>query len=304
MRLLTRARLQGPRAPRAKRAADFDRAVAEFFMRRALEEAREGPGAHQPQPGGGRGAGEGRPGGRARLPPEGRHRARRGGGAGGRRGARPRRGPLHHAGALRPLRAHPAVQPGHPRGRRAPRRLRLRGPQPAGERARASRGCGAPAWRCSPGVLKDEADRLNRPFFKVMTDGPALRDAEGGRHARRQARHRHRRLALGDRRGGARVGAPAARPGGRDPGRREHGARWTTRSSPRGCPAAGGKDPVRIVVDSRLRLDPGYRVFTQRSRGAHRGRHAGGRRRPQGPALPGRGRRGVDACARRRGAWT
>ena len=41
MRLLTRARLKASRAPRAKRAADFDQAVAEFFMRIALDEAIE-----------------------------------------------------------------------------------------------------------------------------------------------------------------------------------------------------------------------------------------------------------------------
>jgi diaminohydroxyphosphoribosylaminopyrimidine deaminase/5-amino-6-(5-phosphoribosylamino)uracil reductase len=30
-------------------------------------------------------------------------------------------------------------------------------------------------------------------------------------------------------------------------------------------PGGGGKDPVRVVVDSKLRLSPGYTVFTQRS---------------------------------------
>src|SRR3712207_8154710 len=49
MRLLTRARLQR-RTPRAKRAADFDRAVAEFFMRLALEEAAKGLGRTSPNP--------------------------------------------------------------------------------------------------------------------------------------------------------------------------------------------------------------------------------------------------------------
>src|SRR5512138_1193976 len=50
MRLLTRARLKASRAPRAKRAADFDRAVAEFFMRIALEEAAKGLGRTSPNP--------------------------------------------------------------------------------------------------------------------------------------------------------------------------------------------------------------------------------------------------------------
>src|SRR6218665_772027 len=50
MRLLTRARLQAGRAPRAKRTADFDQAVAEFFMRLALEEAATGLGRTSPNP--------------------------------------------------------------------------------------------------------------------------------------------------------------------------------------------------------------------------------------------------------------
>ena len=50
MRLLTRARLKATKPPRAKRAADFDRAVAEFFMRRALEEAAKGLGRTSPNP--------------------------------------------------------------------------------------------------------------------------------------------------------------------------------------------------------------------------------------------------------------
>ncbi len=50
MRLLTRARLQAGRAPRSKRTADFDRAVAEFFMRMALEEAAKGLGRTSPNP--------------------------------------------------------------------------------------------------------------------------------------------------------------------------------------------------------------------------------------------------------------
>lgn len=50
MRLLTRSRLQAEKAPRSKRAADFDRAVAEFFMRIALEEAAKGLGRTSPNP--------------------------------------------------------------------------------------------------------------------------------------------------------------------------------------------------------------------------------------------------------------
>src|SRR5512132_522215 len=50
MQVLTRARKLWRRVPRARRAAEFDRAVAEFFMRIALEEARHGVGRTSPNP--------------------------------------------------------------------------------------------------------------------------------------------------------------------------------------------------------------------------------------------------------------
>jgi diaminohydroxyphosphoribosylaminopyrimidine deaminase / 5-amino-6-(5-phosphoribosylamino)uracil reductase len=50
MRLLGRARVLGRRIPRARRAAEFDQAVAEFFMRKALAEARRGVGRTHPNP--------------------------------------------------------------------------------------------------------------------------------------------------------------------------------------------------------------------------------------------------------------
>ena len=72
MRLLDASAAAGPARPAAKRAADFDRAVAESFMRLALERGGQGARPHQPQPRGGRGAGEGRPRHRARPPRAGR----------------------------------------------------------------------------------------------------------------------------------------------------------------------------------------------------------------------------------------
>jgi diaminohydroxyphosphoribosylaminopyrimidine deaminase / 5-amino-6-(5-phosphoribosylamino)uracil reductase len=42
LRILSRSKALLRRIPRAKRAADFDRAVAEFFMRLAIEEAAKG----------------------------------------------------------------------------------------------------------------------------------------------------------------------------------------------------------------------------------------------------------------------
>ena len=92
---------------------------AERFMRLALREARRGLGRTSPNPAvgavlvkGGRVVGRGHHA-RAGAP------ARRGGGHPRRRGAGARRRPLHHARALRPLRADAALQPGHPRGRGA-----------------------------------------------------------------------------------------------------------------------------------------------------------------------------------------
>ncbi len=50
MRLLPRSGAWVRRVPRARRAEDFDRAVAEFFMRIALEEAARGVGRTSPNP--------------------------------------------------------------------------------------------------------------------------------------------------------------------------------------------------------------------------------------------------------------
>ena len=50
MHILSRARKLWRRVPRARRAAEFDRAVAEFFMRIALEEAARGAGRTSPNP--------------------------------------------------------------------------------------------------------------------------------------------------------------------------------------------------------------------------------------------------------------
>ena len=50
MQVLTRARKRWRRVARARRAEQFDRAVAEFFMRIALEEAARGVGRTSPNP--------------------------------------------------------------------------------------------------------------------------------------------------------------------------------------------------------------------------------------------------------------
>jgi diaminohydroxyphosphoribosylaminopyrimidine deaminase/5-amino-6-(5-phosphoribosylamino)uracil reductase len=115
------------------------------------------------------------------------------------------------------------------------------------------------------GVLKEEADRLNRPFFKailskipyvtlkaaVTLDGK-LATATGdsrwvtGEAAREWVHRLRNRVDV------ILVGANTVR---RD------NPQLTTR-----LPGGGGKDPVRVVMDSRLSLKPSATVFTQRSK--------------------------------------
>ena len=246
---------------------------------------RQGAGPHQPESGGGRGAGEGRPDHRARLPPAGRHGARRGGGAGGR--GRARRGARTST-----RRSSRATTTGARRraARRSSRRAcagwsaRLVGPEPAGERqgrgAAAARGRGG----ASPACCRRRPIALNRPFFKAMRTGlpyVTLKAAVtlDGKLA----------TATGDSRWvtgeqAARVGAPAARPGGRDPRGRQHRPAGRPPAH-HAAPGRRGKDPVRVVVDSHLSLSPKLHRLHPALPGAHRGGHAGGPRGPQGEAL-------------------
>ncbi len=114
------------------------------------------------------------------------------------------------------------------------------------------------------GVLAEEADRLNRRFFKAMTTGlpfvslkaavtldGKLATATGDSRwvTGEQARAWVHRLR--DQVDVILVGANTAR---RD------NPQLTTR-----LPEGRGKDPVRVVVDSRLRLPATLTVFTQRS---------------------------------------
>ncbi|XXF80510.1 bifunctional diaminohydroxyphosphoribosylaminopyrimidine deaminase/5-amino-6-(5-phosphoribosylamino)uracil reductase RibD [Myxococcaceae bacterium GXIMD 01537] len=263
MRLLTRARLQAGKAPRAKRAADFDRAVAEFFMRIALEEAAKGLGRTSPNPVVG-----------AVLVKGGRIIAR---------GYHKKAGTAHAevvaleaAGArARGADLYTTLEPCDHYGRTPPCSVALLeagvrrvicasgdpNPQVDGKGvARLRRG----GVEVLTGVLREEADRLNRPFFKVIQQGlpyvtlkaavtldGKLATATGdsrwvtGEEARAWV---HR---LRDQVDAILVGANTVRLD--DP-------KLTTR-----LPGGGGRDAVRIVVDSRLRLTPRYTVFHQRS---------------------------------------
>jgi diaminohydroxyphosphoribosylaminopyrimidine deaminase/5-amino-6-(5-phosphoribosylamino)uracil reductase len=113
-------------------------------------------------------------------------------------------------------------------------------------------------------VLKDEADALNRPFFKMMRtglpwvtlkaavtlDGKIAAPSGDSKWVTGEASRAwvHR---LRDQVDAILVGANTVRMD--DP-------QLTTR-----LPGGGGKDPVRVVVDSHLKLSPGHTVFTQRS---------------------------------------
>lgn len=263
MRLLTRARLKASRAPRAKRAADFDQAVAEFFMRIALDEAAKGLGRTSPNPSvgavlvkGGRIIAKGytQPAGQAHAEVMALAAA----------GARARGADLYTT-----------LEPCNHYGRTPPCTLAI---LEAGVRRVISAssdpnplvsGKGVARLRrhgveVRTGVLKDEADRLNRPFFKairtrmpyvtlkaaVTLDGK-LATATGDSRwvtgpVAREWVHR-----LRDRVDVILVGANTVRKD--DP-------QLTAR-----LPSGRGKDPVRVVVDSRLSLKPSHAVFTQRS---------------------------------------
>ena len=264
MRLLTRARMkQAGRAPQAKRAADFDRAVAEFFMRIALEEAAKGLGRTSPNPVVG-----------AVLVKSGRIIAR---------GYHRRAGTAHAevvaleaAGArARGADLYTTLEPCDHYGRTPPcsqalldagvRRVITASadpnPQVNGKGVARLRRAGVEVLT---DVLREEADRLNRPFFKAVTTGlpyvtlkaavtldGKLATATGDSRwvtgeAARAWVHR-----LRDQVDVILVGANTVR---------ADNPQLTTR-----LPDGGGKDPVRVVVDSHLRLSPKATVFTQRS---------------------------------------
>jgi diaminohydroxyphosphoribosylaminopyrimidine deaminase/5-amino-6-(5-phosphoribosylamino)uracil reductase len=263
MRLLTRARLKASRAPRAKRAADFDRAVAEFFMKIALEESTKALGRTSPNPAVG-----------AVLVKGGRIIAR---------GYTQPAGQAHAevmalaaAGArARGADLYTTLEPCDHYGRTPPCTLAILeagvrrvitassdpNPRVNGKGVARLRRAGVEVLT---GVLQEEADRLHRPFFKVIRTGlpyvtlkaavtldGKLATATGdsrwitGETARAWV---HR---LRDRVDVILVGSNTVR---RD------NPKLTTR-----LPDGKGRDPVRVVVDSRLSLKPGLTVFSQRS---------------------------------------
>jgi diaminohydroxyphosphoribosylaminopyrimidine deaminase/5-amino-6-(5-phosphoribosylamino)uracil reductase len=260
MHVLRRAR-SSARIPRAQRAAAFDRAVQEFFMRIALQEARRAVGRTSPNPAvgavlvrNGRVVGRG-----YTAPAGGPHaevRALRAA------GARARGADLYstlepcvHYGRTPPcteaiLRAGvrrvvcATVDPNPLVDGKGIRQLRRRGVEVV------------------VGVLREEAEVLNRPFFKVMRTGlpwVTLKAAItlDGKIA----------TAGGDSRW---VTSEASR-------RRVHalrseadavvvGQRTAALDDPRlTARVPGGRNPVRIVLDSRLSLPARRKVFSIRT---------------------------------------
>ncbi len=263
MRLLTRARLEAARAPRAKRAADFDRAVAEFFMRIALEEAAKGLGRTSPNPVVGAVLVKG-----GRIIARGYHKK-----AGS---AHAEIVALEAAGArAKGADLYTTLEPCDHYGRTPPCSMAIieagvrrvicasadPNPQVSGKGVARMRRAGV---KVLTGILQEEADRLNRPFFKMIRTGlpwvtlkaavtldGKLATATGDSRWVTGAPARAWVHQLRDSVDVILVGANTVRKD--DP-------KLTTR-----LPGGGGKDPLRVVVDSHLRLSPGYTVFTQRS---------------------------------------
>jgi diaminohydroxyphosphoribosylaminopyrimidine deaminase/5-amino-6-(5-phosphoribosylamino)uracil reductase len=259
MHVLRRARSSAP-IPRAQRAAAFDRAVQEFFMRLALEEARRAVGRTSPNPAVG-----------AVLVRNGR--------VVGRGYTAPAGGPHAEVRALRAAgsRARGAdlystLEPCVHYGRTPPctdailragvRRVVCAtvDPHPLvdGKGIRQLRRGGV---EVRVGVLREEAEALNRPFFKVVRTGlpwvtvkaaitldGKIATASGDSRWVTSEASRHRVHALRDQADAVMVGRGTTAVD--DP-------RLTAR-------VRGGRDPVRIVLDSRLNLPARRKVFSTR----------------------------------------
>jgi diaminohydroxyphosphoribosylaminopyrimidine deaminase / 5-amino-6-(5-phosphoribosylamino)uracil reductase len=263
MQILTRARKRWRRVPRAHRAAEFDRAVAEFFMRIALEEAARGVGRTSPNPAVGAILVKG-----GRIVARGHHA--KAGAAHAEVMALEEAGPRAQGADL-----YTTLEPCDHWGRTPPcsraileakvRRVICASSDPNplvnGKGVARLRRAGV---EVITGVLREEADALNRPFFKWVTqqmpyvtlkaavtlDGKI---ASGAGDSRWITGEQARLLVhqLRDRVDAVLVGANTVR---------EDDPRLTTR-----LPGGGGRDAARVVVDSRLRLSPDHAVFSARS---------------------------------------
>lgn len=261
MRIVTRAASRTHHIPRKTRAAEFDRAVAEFFMGLAVDEAKKGVGRTAPNPAVG-----------AVIVKAGRIISR---------GYHRRAGTSHaEAIAIAAAKGHTrgadlytTLEPCNHFGRTPPcsqaildaglRRVVYGSSDPNplvnGKGIARLRRAGV---EVVAGVLADECDALNRPFFKWMKarlpfvtlkaaitlDGK-LASATGdsrwvtGEVARRRVHglRNHADAIL--------VGAGTVE---------KDNPQLTTR-------IPGGRDAVRVIIDSTLRLNPKSKVFSQRA---------------------------------------
>lgn len=264
MKVLGRANRVQRRIPRAHRAAQFDRAVAEFFMELALDEARRGVGRTHPNPAVG-----------AILVKNGRVVGR---------GHHRKAGTAHaeivaleSAGTkARGADLYTTLEPCDHWGRTGPctqaileagiRRVITGSADPNplvnGKGVMRLRRAGV---QVLTGVLEDEADAINRPFFKFIRtrmpwvtlkaastlDGKLATSTGDSRWVTgEQARARVHQLR--DRVDAILVGANTVIRD--DP-------KLTTR-----LPGGEGRDAVRVVVDSRLRVPATSRLFHLRSK--------------------------------------
>lgn len=262
MRIISRARAKTHHIPRKTRAAEFDRAVAEFFMRIAIDEAKKGVGRTAPNPAVG-----------AVIVKAGRIIAR---------GYHKKAGTPHAEvvalaaakGKTRGADLYTTLEPCNHYGRTPPcsqaildagiRRVVCGSSDPNplvdGKGIAKLRKAGV---QVLTHVLRDECDALNRPFFKAMRTGMPfvtlkaaitmdgkLASATGdskwvtGEPARALVHE------LRNRADAVLIGAGTAEKD--DP-------QLTTRG------VSGGRDAVRIVVDSSVRLSPRAKLVTQKS---------------------------------------
>jgi diaminohydroxyphosphoribosylaminopyrimidine deaminase/5-amino-6-(5-phosphoribosylamino)uracil reductase len=262
VRLVNRTRARPP--PRKTRAADFDRAVAEFFMRIALDEAKKGVGRTSPNPAVG-----------AILVKGGRVLAR----GWHKKAGTPHAEVVAIEGAgprARGADLYSTLEPCDHFGRTPPctqaildagvRRVFFASSDPNPlVNGRGLKRLSRAGVFVRGGVLAAEADRLNRPFFKLIREGRPfvtlkaavtldgkLATATGDSRWVTGEKARAKVHELRDQVDAVLVGANTVERD--DP-------RLTTR-----LPRGGGRDPMRVVVDSHLRTSSKRKLFSSKSK--------------------------------------
>jgi diaminohydroxyphosphoribosylaminopyrimidine deaminase/5-amino-6-(5-phosphoribosylamino)uracil reductase len=252
---------QGRKPKSAERSVDArERARDARWMARAVVLARRALGRTSPNPAVGAVIVKERPHRRGGLHATGRRSARRGRRAPPGRCARARRDALRDARAVRAFRSHPAVRRGRDRGGARARRGRGRRPEPPGARGAVCADSGGPESTSRTGVLAEEGGRGLRLVPPLRRPTPAVR-------LLKLAASLDGRIATA--RGESRwISGPAARTWVHELRNRVDavmvGAGTALGDDPAlTCRVRGGRDPLRIVVDGRLRLSPRARMLRQ-----------------------------------------